>query len=65
MTTITINSDFHKDFKTNFENPKELYIYSREKLSPVSIYLVDENIVTKSIINSIENTANNKDVKLT
>lgn len=53
MTTITIeNGD--KLPKTRFRTTKELYIYLREKLSPVSIFLVDDEDIPETIRKNIE-----------
>ena len=52
MTTITINNV--QNFpKTEFESASELFIYLRNKLSPVSIFLVDEEDIPEAIRLSI------------
>ena len=52
MTTITIKKS--KGFsKTNFESPQELYAFLRDKLSPVPIFLVDDEGIPESILDSI------------
>ena len=53
MTTITIE-DGEKLPKTKFRTAKELYIYLRDKLSPVSIYLIDDEDIPDSIRKNIE-----------
>ncbi|RLD30649.1 MAG: hypothetical protein DRJ02_10220 [Bacteroidetes bacterium] len=53
MTTITIENG-EKLRKTKFRTAKELYIYLRNKLSPVSIYLVDDEEIPESILKNIE-----------
>ena len=53
MTTITIeNGD--KLMKTRFRTTKELYIYLRERLSPVSVFLVDDEDIPETIRKNIE-----------
>lgn len=60
MTTITIQKG--QDFlKTDFETPQELFVFLREKLTPVSIYLVDDESIPKSILDSIEKAENEGD----
>ena len=54
MTTITIKSGLKKSPKTNFETAQELYIYLRESLFPVPIFLVDDGDIPKLIRASIE-----------
>ncbi|NOX86491.1 MAG: hypothetical protein GXO86_11110 [Chlorobi bacterium] len=53
MTTITIENG-EKLPKTKFRTTKELYIYLRDKLSPVSIYLIDDEEIPESIRKNIE-----------
>ena len=57
MTTITIENG-EKLPKTRFRTTKELYIYLREKLSPVSIYLVDDKDIPENILKNIEKAEN-------
>lgn len=53
MTTITIKKS--KGFsKTDFESPKELFEYLRDKLTPVPVYLVDNNEIPENLRKSIE-----------
>ena len=54
MTTITIESGLSKDSQTKFKTARELFIYLRESLSPVSIFLVDDTHIPESIRSSIE-----------
>jgi len=54
MTTFTIKKDFKNNTKTEFETARELFIYLREKLTPISIFLVDDNTIPESIRASIE-----------
>ena len=54
MTTITINKGLKKGSKTQFETAQELFIYLREKLFPVQIFLVDDDDIPSSIKTSIE-----------
>ncbi len=53
MTTITIENG-EKLPKTRFRTTKELFIYLREKLSPVSVYLIDDKDIPESIRKNIE-----------
>ena len=53
MTTFTIKEDINKFSKTEFNTSKELYLYLKEKISPVSVFLVNENI-PKSVLSSIK-----------
>ena len=57
MTTITIKNGQKQFTKTSFDTVKELFVYLREKLSPVSIYLVDDSDIPESINKSIEKAA--------
>ncbi|MCF6270779.1 MAG: hypothetical protein L3J41_13775 [Melioribacteraceae bacterium] len=54
MTTLTVKKDFEKNMKTEFETARELFIYLREKLTPISIFLVEDDTIPKSIRASIE-----------
>jgi hypothetical protein len=56
MTTITIK-DSSELYKTEFDTTRELYIYLRKKLSPVSIFLVDDNNVPEFVLKSVKNAA--------
>lgn len=53
MTTITIREDTEL-LKTEFDSTKELFEFLRKKLSPVPIFLVDDEDIPKSISDSIE-----------
>jgi hypothetical protein len=53
MTTITIQNS--KEFPiTNFESARDLFVFLREKLSPVQIHLVDDDEIPQTILDSIE-----------
>lgn len=54
MTTITIKNGLKESPKTYFETAQELYIYLRENLFPVPVFLVDDGDIPKSIRASIE-----------
>ncbi len=53
MTTITIKEN-DRLLKTEFGTTRELFIYLRKKFSPVSIFLVDEDKIPESVLESVQ-----------
>ena len=53
MTTITIKEDLNKLQKTEFEDSTELFLYLKERLSPVSVVLADSDDFSPAIQSSI------------
>ena len=53
MTTITIKDTKYLP-KTEFESTRELFIFLREELSPVTIFLADEENIPDSIYASVK-----------
>jgi len=50
MTTITIKNGQKRFRKTNFDTAEELFIYLKEELSPLKLFLIDEeNLSEKSL----------------
>jgi hypothetical protein len=41
MTTITIKNGQKRFRKTNFETVEELYVYLKEELNPLKLFLID------------------------
>ncbi len=64
MTTITVNRGLNKNPKTKFDTAQELFIYLREKLFPIKLYQVDEESLSNSSIEKIEESRNNPNRKL-
>ena len=58
MTTITIKDNKFLQ-KTEFESAKELFVFLREKLSPVTVFQVDHENIPKSILASIHKSNKN------
>ncbi|MCF6268464.1 MAG: hypothetical protein L3J41_02000 [Melioribacteraceae bacterium] len=65
MTTFTIKKGFKKNPKTEFETARELFIYLREKLSPIKLYQIDEDSLSEDSLEKIEKSRTNSDKKLT
>ena len=51
MTTITIKNGSLK--KTNFSNSKDLFLYLKQELNPLKIYLVDEESISETSLQKI------------
>ncbi len=52
MTTIILNKS--KDFsKTYFDTPQELFTFLRDQLSPVPVFLLDDEEIPELILDSI------------
>lgn len=65
MTTITINNDQNKFSKTSFETLEELYVFLKEELTPLKLYLVDDEDLSEKSLKKIEESKNNPNRKLT
>jgi len=65
MTTITIKNGQKKFRKTNFETVEELYIYLKEELNPLKLFLIDEENLSKASLDKIKKSKNNTNRKLT
>ena len=63
MTTITIKNG--KLSKMNFDSDQELFVYLREKLSPIQLFAIDENSLQKESLNKIKKSKNNPHKNLT
>lgn len=63
MTTIRIKKNEEIN-KTEFESAKELYLFLKDKFSPVEINLINDENIPYKIRKSIENaeTAGDKDI---
>lgn len=62
MTQITIKKGNLS--KTEFNSAEELYIYLKEKLAPLKLYLIDEESLSEESLKKIELSKNNLDKKL-
>lgn len=62
MTQITIKKGNLS--KTEFNSAEELYIYLKEKLAPLKLYLIDEESISEESLKKIELSKNNLDKKL-
>lgn len=51
--------------KTEFSSVEELYVYLKEKLAPLKLYLIDEEIISVESLKKIEISKNNPHRKLT
>ncbi len=63
MTQITIKKGFMS--KTEFNSTEELYIYLKEKLTPLKLYLIDEESISAESLAKIKNSKNSQNKKLT
>ena len=63
MTQITIKKGFMS--KTEFNSTEELYIYLKEKLTPLKLYLIDEESISVESLAKIKNSKNSQNKKLT
>ncbi len=63
MTNITIKNGTLS--KTEFNSTQELFIYLREELSPLKLYLVDDESISEESLKIIERSKNNSRKKLT
>ncbi|MBK5213038.1 MAG: hypothetical protein JJE55_05185 [Flavobacteriaceae bacterium] len=63
MTNITIKKG--KLSKTEFNSTQELYIYLKEKLSPLKLYLVDDESISDESLKKIKHSKNNSHKILT
>ena len=52
MTTITIKNGDELS-KTNFDSTQELFSFLRNKLSPIQLFAVDEESLTKESLEKI------------
>lgn len=63
MTNITIKNG--KLSKTEFNSTEELFIYLKEKLSPLKLYLVDDESISEESLIKIERSRSNLNKKIT
>ncbi|MCD4793996.1 MAG: hypothetical protein K8R54_12230 [Bacteroidales bacterium] len=63
MMTITIKDG--KLSKTNFNSTQDLFIYLRKELTPLKLYLIDEDYLSEESLKKIEMSRNNPNKKLT
>lgn len=61
--TITIKDG--KLSKTNFNSTQDLFIYLRKELTPLKLYLIDEDYLSEESLKKIEMSRNNPNKKLT
>lgn len=62
MTQITIKKG--KLSKTEFNSAKELFIFLKEKLTPLKLYFVDEDRIAAESLKKIELSKNNPNKQL-
>jgi len=65
MTTITIKNGQKRFRKTNFNTAEELFIYLKEELNPLKLFLVDEENLSKESLDKIKKSKNNTNRNLT
>lgn len=63
MTTITIKNG--KLPKNNFDSTQELFVYLREKLSPIQLFAIEEENLSEQSLDKIMKSKNNPKKKLT
>ena len=51
--------------KTNFNSTQDLFIYLRKELSPLKLYLIDEDYLSEESLKKIKESRNNPNKKLT
>ncbi len=65
MTTFTIKNSQNKFSKTSFEDAKDLFIFLRQELTPLSLFEVDPADLKASSLEKLKKSAENKAKKLT
>ncbi len=63
MTQITVKKGTLS--KTEFNSAKELFIYLKDKLAPLKLYLIDEQEISTESLKKIELSKNDLHKKLT
>ena len=58
MTQITIKKGSLS--KTEFNSAEELYVYLKEKLTPLKLYLIDEESISEESLTKIKNSKNSQ-----
>ena len=62
---MTITTKDGKLSKTNFNSTQDLFIYLRKELTPLKLYLIDEDYLSEESLKKIEMSRNNPNKKLT